>query len=453
MLAKAAKAVPGGAPGEPATSTNRSGTASGACSSSATATRCSRAVGVADAVLPRDRRRGAAASSPAPLVLDGELVVAQGARPGLRGAEPRIHPAASRVTMLAEQTPAWFVAFDLLEDADGVHLDAPFAERRRPARAQPPRAGGAPFFLTPATTDPDVARQWFETFEGAGSTASWPSRWPTPTTRQAHPHQGQAPAHRRLRGRRVPAAHVRPGRRLAAARLSRRRGSPAPRGRLLVVHRMARRAELVDELAPLVTDLDEHPWDPETRRRGRRPASGRGQPLEREEEHDVRPACARSWSSRSPTTSCRATASGTTRGSRRWRPDRDARSCTFDQLERPVSYDVGEVLRRGRPPIGQDGLVSHLIVLTENALTEHDVTRIVEWHEGELRRPRPRPRDVRPVAGRPGRRRRRAGRPRRAAQRPRRSEPTHDRGPAGPPARCTSRSSCWPRRASPRPAG
>ena len=68
----------------------------------------------------------------------------------------------------------------------------------------------------------------------------------------------------------------------------------------------------------------------------------------------------------------------------RWRPDRTAESCRFDQLERPVSFDVAEVLRQGDPSRPRCAPMSHLIVLTENALTEHDVTRIVEWHDTDL---------------------------------------------------------------------
>ncbi|HEX7173200.1 MAG TPA: ATP-dependent DNA ligase [Candidatus Limnocylindria bacterium] len=101
-------------------------------------------------------------------VLDGEVVIA---RPegGLDfdALLLRIHPAASRVKMLSEQSPASFVAFDCLADADGDHMSAPFDERReRLGRllASPPDD----VRLTPSTTDPAVARHWFEVFEGAG---------------------------------------------------------------------------------------------------------------------------------------------------------------------------------------------------------------------------------------------------------------------------------------------
>ena len=79
----------------------------------------------------------------------------------------RIHPAASRVKMLSEQTPASFVAFDLLALGDTDYTKVPFAERRAAlvdalAPAQPP------IHVTAATTDRDLAEQWFHQFEGAG---------------------------------------------------------------------------------------------------------------------------------------------------------------------------------------------------------------------------------------------------------------------------------------------
>jgi ATP-dependent DNA ligase len=103
---------------------------------------------------------------PGPLVLDGEIVIA-----GERGLDfeallQRIHPAESRVRMLARETPASFVAFDLLAEGEEPLLDAPLEERRarleRAVRSEPPLA------VTPATRDAVQARDWFERFEGAG---------------------------------------------------------------------------------------------------------------------------------------------------------------------------------------------------------------------------------------------------------------------------------------------
>jgi ATP-dependent DNA ligase len=101
-------------------------------------------------------------------VLDGEVVIA---RPdgGLDfdALLLRIHPAASRVKMLAEQSPASFVAFDCLADGADDLRDRPFAERRETLQrlvADPPES----VRLTPSSEDPAVAQHWFEVFEGAG---------------------------------------------------------------------------------------------------------------------------------------------------------------------------------------------------------------------------------------------------------------------------------------------
>ncbi len=100
-------------------------------------------------------------------VMDGELVV-----PGPEGLDfdalgQRIHPAESRVAMLAEQTPASFVAFDLLALGDRDLTDEPFEERRR-VLAEVAKGFERPFLLTPSTVDRDEAQEWFERFEGAG---------------------------------------------------------------------------------------------------------------------------------------------------------------------------------------------------------------------------------------------------------------------------------------------
>src|ERR1700709_1708653 len=94
-------------------------------------------------------------------VLDGELFVAVGSRLEFEVLQERIHPAASRINLLAEQTPAPFVAFDLLGAA------RPFRERRDRWEAALDGLGG-PTYLTRTTTDVDEASGWFDQFEGAG---------------------------------------------------------------------------------------------------------------------------------------------------------------------------------------------------------------------------------------------------------------------------------------------
>lgn len=100
-------------------------------------------------------------------VLDGELVVVTQAGLDFDALGQRIHPAESRIRMLAAQTPARFVAFDLLA-MDGEDLrQVPLRERRERLTALLDRVS-PPLHLTPATHDVEVAREWFSVFEGAG---------------------------------------------------------------------------------------------------------------------------------------------------------------------------------------------------------------------------------------------------------------------------------------------
>jgi ATP-dependent DNA ligase len=107
------------------------------------------------------------ANLPERCVVDGEIVV-----PGAEGLDfwslqQRLHPAASRVSLLAAATPARFIAFDLLALGDDDYMARPFGERR--AALEEALAGAAPpVHLTPITRDRELARQWFELFEGAG---------------------------------------------------------------------------------------------------------------------------------------------------------------------------------------------------------------------------------------------------------------------------------------------
>jgi ATP-dependent DNA ligase len=106
-------------------------------------------------------------SLPDRCVIDGEVVIARDGELDFESLLLRIHPAASRVKMLAEETPASFVGWDLLAAGDEDLRAAPQSERR--ARLEEALASvEAPVHLTPATHDRSTAADWFDRFEGAG---------------------------------------------------------------------------------------------------------------------------------------------------------------------------------------------------------------------------------------------------------------------------------------------
>lgn len=108
------------------------------------------------------------AALPDRCVIDGEIVIPDAAGNGLDfdALLQRIHPAASRVKRLAAETPASYVAFDLLALGDESYLERPLSDRLAALRGAV-RIGG-PIHLTPGTTDAVVAADWFRRFEGAG---------------------------------------------------------------------------------------------------------------------------------------------------------------------------------------------------------------------------------------------------------------------------------------------
>src|SRR3989442_960634 len=100
-------------------------------------------------------------------VVDGEIVIVRGERLDFDALLNRIHPADSRVKLLATQTPASFIAFDLLALNDQSLLEEPL-RRRRGLLEDALAAAGPPVYVTPATTSHELAQSWFEQFEGAG---------------------------------------------------------------------------------------------------------------------------------------------------------------------------------------------------------------------------------------------------------------------------------------------
>jgi ATP-dependent DNA ligase len=114
-----------------------------------------------------DLRAPLLAQLPPRCVLDGEIVIAAGGSLDFEALQQRIHPAASRVALLAKQAPASIVCFDLLCQGDRDLRGQPFRERRR-ALERLLASATPPLHLTPASEERAVAADWFRRFEGAG---------------------------------------------------------------------------------------------------------------------------------------------------------------------------------------------------------------------------------------------------------------------------------------------
>ncbi|GAB6985634.1 ATP-dependent DNA ligase [Nocardioides pyridinolyticus] len=283
-------------------------------------------------------------------VLDGELFVAVGDRLEFEVLQERIHPAESRITMLSEKTPASYVAFDLLALGDEAYAERPFEERR--AALERALAGlsheGGPCYLTRATTDPAEAEEWFHQFEGAGLDG-------VVAKPLGAPYQPNARAMLKIKHERtadVVVAGYRehktstPERPLLGSLLL---GLYAD-GELQHIGVSAsftekRRAELIEELQPLVVDIAEHPWGrwqefltanpdrvPGTQSRWSQGKDLSFTPLRPERVLEVKYDHMEGRRFRH------------TAHFKRWRPDRDPESCGYEQLEEPVRYDLARIL-------------------------------------------------------------------------------------------------------------
>ena len=110
---------------------------------------------------------GLKANLPDRIVVDGEIVIPTENGLDFDALQLRIHPAESRINRLSAEIPASFVAFDLLALGDDDLTKEPFSARRTQLEKALKKAK-PPVHLTPTTDDPKVARDWFERFEGAG---------------------------------------------------------------------------------------------------------------------------------------------------------------------------------------------------------------------------------------------------------------------------------------------
>jgi ATP-dependent DNA ligase len=287
------------------------------------------------------------AAVPPRCVLDGEIVVITGERLDFELLQQRIHPAESRVMLLAEQTPAAFVGFDLLALGDDDLMGWPFRERRlhlRDALATESES----VFLTPSTADLDIARDWFTRFEGAGldGVVAKPldgTYQPDKRTMVKVKHERTADcvvAGYRLHKTSTPEKPL-----LGSLLLGLYDGGRLQHVGVSASFTAARRAELLAELQPLVSPMDDHPWGhwqefltanpdrvPGTQSRWSQGKDLSFVPLRPERVVEV--AYDHMQGNR-----FRHTARF-----RRWRPDRDPESCTYEQLERPVDFRLSDVL-------------------------------------------------------------------------------------------------------------
>ncbi|MGV0794664.1 ATP-dependent DNA ligase [Mycolicibacterium sp. XJ1819] len=285
----------------------------------------------------------AMAELPPRCVVDGEIVVAADAGLDFEALQQRIHPAASRVNMLAERTPASFIAFDLLALRDEDLTGQPFAQRR--ATLVDVLTGSGPsIHVTPATTDLDTARVWFDEFEGAGLDgviAKPLDLTYQPDKRMMFKIKDHRTADCVVAGYRV---HKSGADAIGSLLLGLYdEGTLASVG-VIGAFPMATRRQLFAELQPLVTTFDEHPWNWAAHRTGERtPRRNEGSrwnagkdlsfvPLRPERVVEVRYDHMEGRRFRH------------TAQFNRWRPDRHPRSCTYDQLERPVAFRLDDIV-------------------------------------------------------------------------------------------------------------
>jgi ATP-dependent DNA ligase len=283
---------------------------------------------------------------PARCVIDGEILI-----PGAVGLDfdallQRIHPADSRVQKLAAETPASFVAFDLLAVGDRDLTELPLSERR--AMLESVTTTRPPIFVTPISTDIATAKDWFSRFEGAGLDGVVAKRADLP----------YRPGERVM----VKVKHRRTADCVVAGYRIHKDGNGV--GSLLLglyddsgdlqhvgvasSFTAKRRRELLEELRPLLDGaLDGHPWQ------------GWAEAVEREQAEGRRmPGAVSRWNAKKDLswTAIRAERVAEVQfdqlqGRRfrhatsfvRWRPDREPSSCTYDQLEVAAPLELASV--------------------------------------------------------------------------------------------------------------
>ena len=282
---------------------------------------------------------------PSGVILDGEIVIATARGLDFDALQQRLHPAASRIAQLAAATPASFVAFDLLA-VDGEDVRPTPLEHRRARLERLLAEVAPPIHLTPMTRDVAIATDWLARFEGAGLDGVMAKRGDGP----------YEPGARAM----IKVKHSRTADCVVAGFRWHKNGPGTHLGSLLLglfdddgrLHHvgvtsaftMSRRRELAEELAPLRDGaLDGHPWQswaqPEgagTRMPGGQSRWSAGKDL--------------SWEPLRPERVCEV-AYDHMQGDRfrhaavfkRWRPDKPAAACRYDQLEVTPPYELAKV--------------------------------------------------------------------------------------------------------------
>ncbi len=285
---------------------------------------------------------------PAGCVLDGEIVIAAAHGLDFDALQLRLHPAASRVEKLARETPASFVAFDILFLGKKSLMAWPQRERRR-ALEKLLEKSAPPLYVTPVTRSRAVALDWLQRFEGAGLDG-------VVAKRADAPYQ---PGKRAM----VKVKHARTADCVVAGFRWHKSGRDAVGSLLLglyddagVLHHvgvtssftMAMRKRLVKELEPLRKNaMEDHPWrdwanaaSESTRMPGAQSRWSAGKDL--------------SWEPLRIERACEVKYDHL-QGDRfrhaaiflRWRPDKPPRECRYDQLEVTPPYELDKVFSSG----------------------------------------------------------------------------------------------------------
>jgi ATP-dependent DNA ligase len=288
------------------------------------------------------------ASLPARCVVDGEIVVATDGGLDFDALQQRVHPAASRIQKLSVETPASFVAFDLLARDDSDLRSRPQAERRRLLERAVKEKPGSGVHLTPCSRERSVAGEWFHRFEGAGLDG----------VVAKHESTTYQPGKRAM----IKVKHVRTADCVVAGFRWHKQGKGTLVGSLLlglyddagVLHHvgvtasfsMETRRRLAKELEPLTKNaLAKHPWrdwaevaDGAVRMPGAQSRWSGGkdlswQPLKIERVCEVKYDHLQGDRFRHATIFVR------------WRPDKRAADCRYDQLEVTAPAELAEIFR------------------------------------------------------------------------------------------------------------